>query len=138
MAAEQCVRLSWQRNSRSPKSRTFKKRCSDVLYLKPFNGPLKPFCRLEMDFLTETRILIHVLPRTYVEIIKFNLLYPLTPREFAKYGNLKPLMPFLIAVKANCWQTAQNVIRNMKTKLPFRSGSNKSTFGFGHAHKAKF
>ena len=25
----------------------------------------------------------------------------------------------------------------MKTKLPFRSGSNKSTFGFGHAHKAK-
>ena len=26
----------------------------------------------------------------------------------------------------------------MKTTLPFRSGSNKSTFGFGHVHKAFF
>ena len=32
---------------------------------------VKPICRLEMDFSTETRILIRVLPDIYVEIIIF-------------------------------------------------------------------
>ena len=27
----------------------------DVLYLESFNGTLKPICRVQMDFLTETR-----------------------------------------------------------------------------------
>ena len=43
---------------RSPKKGTFEKRCSNALYFEFFNGTLKPICTVEMDFSTETRILI--------------------------------------------------------------------------------
>ena len=58
------------------------------LYLESFNGPLKPICRLTTDFLTETRILIRVLRRIYVEIIKLHLLdYHISswPHAWLKY-----------------------------------------------------
>ena len=46
----------------------------------------------------------------------------------------KPIEMFIIFVA----KTIQNVVCNIKTKLPFLSRANISIFGFGHAHKAKF
>ena len=72
--ADQCARLSSQRNSRSLKKKTFWKLRSNILHLVSFNGTLKPLYRLEMRFSTETRILIRFLSCIYVEIIKFYFL----------------------------------------------------------------
>ena len=49
-SADQCVRLSWQSKSRSPKKGTFWKRCSDVLYLESFNGTLNRSADLKWSF----------------------------------------------------------------------------------------
>ena len=52
-------------------------------------------------------------------------LNPLIPRAIAKNVNLKPLMPFFDCCGGKLQETAQNIVCNMKTKLPFHLGSNK-------------
>ena len=37
-----------------------------------------------------------------ISLLSWTSYWPLTPREFAENGNLKPLMLFLTVVEANC------------------------------------
>ena len=48
----------------------------DFLDLESFNAKLKPICRLQTAFSTETRVVMHI----YLEIIKFNLYQVRMPR----------------------------------------------------------
>ena len=59
-------------------------------------------------------------------------IHPLAPGKFAENGNLKPLMPF----SDYCGGTS--LANCPKTKLSFRAGSHKSTFGLGMRTKQYF